>query len=249
MQFDKVEYADETATANCVACGQPITDTYFEANGKIVEKVESVYLKPLHFSALKYDLAAMIPPPLTGALWLIYLTGILEREGFTIERGCAGMPTCYVATFRHGNGGPVIGIMGDIDGQEHTPARIPAGGLAPRSAVALDLAVVRPGVVVREQLPDRLRVHHAARELVGAGDLALLDHGDIGEGHPLTLPPSWQEINGTRHSCHWWQECLKSMITAMTFLILILLALTIRLLTTWVRHDNYAVRAQPTCFA
>src|SRR5690606_21384158 len=35
---------------------------------------------------------------------LDYLTGILEREGFTVERGCAGMPTCYVATFRHGSG-------------------------------------------------------------------------------------------------------------------------------------------------
>ena len=34
-----------------------------------------------HFSTLKYDLAAMIPPPLTGALWLIYLTGILEAAG------------------------------------------------------------------------------------------------------------------------------------------------------------------------
>jgi uncharacterized membrane protein len=34
-----------------------------------------------HFSSLKYDLAAMIPPPLTGALWLIYLTGILEAAG------------------------------------------------------------------------------------------------------------------------------------------------------------------------
>src|SRR5690606_12668408 len=26
-----------------------------------------------------------------------YLTGILEREGFTVEHGCADMPTCYVA--------------------------------------------------------------------------------------------------------------------------------------------------------
>ena len=34
-----------------------------------------------HFSPLKYDLAAMIPPPLTGALWLIYLTGLLEIAG------------------------------------------------------------------------------------------------------------------------------------------------------------------------
>ena len=34
-----------------------------------------------HFSSLKYDLAAMIPPPLTGALWMIYLTGVLEALG------------------------------------------------------------------------------------------------------------------------------------------------------------------------
>jgi uncharacterized membrane protein len=34
-----------------------------------------------HFSPLKYDMAAMIPPPLTGALWVIYITGILELAG------------------------------------------------------------------------------------------------------------------------------------------------------------------------
>jgi uncharacterized membrane protein len=34
-----------------------------------------------HFSSLKYDLAAMIPPPLTGALWMVYLTGVLEAAG------------------------------------------------------------------------------------------------------------------------------------------------------------------------
>jgi uncharacterized membrane protein len=34
-----------------------------------------------HFNAMKYDLAAMIPPPLTGALWLIYVTGVLEIAG------------------------------------------------------------------------------------------------------------------------------------------------------------------------
>ena len=34
-----------------------------------------------HFSSLKYDLAAMIPPPLTGALSVIYVTGVLEAAG------------------------------------------------------------------------------------------------------------------------------------------------------------------------
>jgi uncharacterized membrane protein len=34
-----------------------------------------------HFSSLKYDLAAMIPPPFTGLLWVIYVTGVLELAG------------------------------------------------------------------------------------------------------------------------------------------------------------------------
>ena len=34
-----------------------------------------------HFTSLKHDMAAMIPPPLTGALWVIYATGVLEMAG------------------------------------------------------------------------------------------------------------------------------------------------------------------------
>jgi len=34
-----------------------------------------------HFSSLKHDMAAMIPPPFNGALWVIYMTGILELAG------------------------------------------------------------------------------------------------------------------------------------------------------------------------
>jgi aminobenzoyl-glutamate utilization protein B len=47
-----------------------------------------------------------------------YITGTLRDEGFDIEMGCAGMPTCYVASW--GEGKPVIGIMGDIDGLPET---------------------------------------------------------------------------------------------------------------------------------
>jgi aminobenzoyl-glutamate utilization protein B len=42
-----------------------------------------------------------------------YLTGVLEREGFTIERGIAGMPTAWMATW--GSGEPVIALGSDID--------------------------------------------------------------------------------------------------------------------------------------
>jgi aminobenzoyl-glutamate utilization protein B len=42
-----------------------------------------------------------------------YLTGILEKEGFTVERGVAGIPTAFVATW--GQGKPVIALGSDID--------------------------------------------------------------------------------------------------------------------------------------
>jgi aminobenzoyl-glutamate utilization protein B len=41
------------------------------------------------------------------------LARAIESEGFTVERGVAGMPTCFVATW--GKGKPVIGILGEYD--------------------------------------------------------------------------------------------------------------------------------------
>jgi len=43
-----------------------------------------------------------------------YLTTILEREGFTIQRGVAGIPTAWTARF--GSGRPVIALGSDVDG-------------------------------------------------------------------------------------------------------------------------------------
>src|SRR5881396_870490 len=42
-----------------------------------------------------------------------YLTGILEKEGFKVERNIAGIPTAWVATW--GDGKPVISLGSDID--------------------------------------------------------------------------------------------------------------------------------------
>jgi aminobenzoyl-glutamate utilization protein B len=41
------------------------------------------------------------------------LAKTLEEEGFMVEMGLAGMPTCFVAS--HGSGQPVIGILGEYD--------------------------------------------------------------------------------------------------------------------------------------
>src|SRR5579863_7005450 len=42
-----------------------------------------------------------------------YVTGILEKHGFQVERGVAGVPTAWAATY--GSGKPVIAFITDID--------------------------------------------------------------------------------------------------------------------------------------
>ena len=41
------------------------------------------------------------------------LADYAEQQGFKVERGVAGMPTAFVATY--GSGRPVIGVMGEYD--------------------------------------------------------------------------------------------------------------------------------------
>lgn len=43
------------------------------------------------------------------------LIEILRKEGFSISEGEAGIPTCFTASFSHGNGKPVMGILGEYD--------------------------------------------------------------------------------------------------------------------------------------
>jgi aminobenzoyl-glutamate utilization protein B len=110
-----------------------------------------------------------------------YLTGVLRREGFSVETGCAGMPTCYVA--RWGRGRPIIGIMGDIDGLPETSQKpgvprheplIPGGpghGEGHNSAPAVDLvaAIALKRVMDRHDLTGEIRViPGVAEELVAS---------------------------------------------------------------------------------
>jgi aminobenzoyl-glutamate utilization protein B len=44
-----------------------------------------------------------------------YITGILEKEGFTIERDISGIPTAWIARWSYGTGKPVIAIGSDLD--------------------------------------------------------------------------------------------------------------------------------------
>ncbi len=42
-----------------------------------------------------------------------YLADLLEEEGFTVERGVAGMPTAFLASY--GTGSPILGVLAEYD--------------------------------------------------------------------------------------------------------------------------------------
>ncbi|NLN84088.1 MAG: amidohydrolase [Firmicutes bacterium] len=71
------------------------------------------------------------------------LTYYLEQEGFTVEKGVAGMPTAFVATYTNGPG-PTIGVLGELDSlpmlsqeagnPDHAPIAQVKGAIAPGHA-------------------------------------------------------------------------------------------------------------------
>lgn len=44
-----------------------------------------------------------------------YLTNLLEKQGFKVERGVAGVPTAWIARWSYGSGKPVIALGSDVD--------------------------------------------------------------------------------------------------------------------------------------
>ncbi len=110
-----------------------------------------------------------------------YLTGILEKNGFTIERGTSGIPTAWVA--RWGSGKPVIALGSDIDGipqasqkpgvAYHDPIidGAPGHGEGHNSGMPLNIlaAIAVKAVMEREKLPGTLMLWPGvAEELVAS---------------------------------------------------------------------------------
>jgi len=65
-----------------------------------------------------------------------YLTSLLEKNGFSVQRGVAGVPTAWVAAW--GSGKPVIAFITDIDG-------IPAASQKPGVAYHAPMLEGAPG--------------------------------------------------------------------------------------------------------
>ncbi len=110
-----------------------------------------------------------------------YLTTLLEKEGFTIQRGIANMPTAWIATW--GTGKPVIALGSDVDcipkaSQKpgvayHDPlvAGAPGHGEGHNSGQALNIisALAVKKIMERDKIPGTLMLWPGvAEELVGA---------------------------------------------------------------------------------
>jgi aminobenzoyl-glutamate utilization protein B len=110
-----------------------------------------------------------------------YLTGVLRKNGFTVQEGLAGVPTLWQASW--GSGKPVISLGSDIDcipqaSQKpgvayHDPIieGAPGHGEGHNSGVPLNItaAIAVKKVMEREHLPGTIRIWPGvAEELVGS---------------------------------------------------------------------------------
>ena len=112
-----------------------------------------------------------------------YLTGILEKEGFKIERGVADIPTAWVATW--GSGKPVIALGSDVDcvpqaSQKpgvayHDPLieGAPGHGEGHNSGVPLNItaAIAVKRLMERQKLPGTIKIWPGVAEELVAGKL------------------------------------------------------------------------------
>jgi aminobenzoyl-glutamate utilization protein B len=118
-----------------------------------------------------------------------YVTGILEENGFSLERGIAGIPTAWVA--RWGSGKPVISFGSDIDGipkasqkpgvAYHDPLieGAPGHGEGHNSGQAVNVvaAIVLKEILEREKIPGTLMLWPGVAEEQLAGKAFLVRAG------------------------------------------------------------------------
>lgn len=124
-----------------------------------------------------------------------YLTGVLEKNGFTVERGVAGLPTGWVARWTNGpkgaGAGPVIALGSDIDGipkasqKPGIPWRDPLVPGAPGhgeghnsgQAVNIVAALAVKELMEREKIPGTLMLWPGVAEELVAGKAYMVRDG------------------------------------------------------------------------
>jgi len=134
------------------------------------------------------------------------LADILEKHGFKVERGVAGMPTAFVATW--GSGKPVIGIMGELDAlpglsQKPVPYREPLKEGAPGhgcghhsyATVALGGALAVKEAMEAENIPGTIKCFGCPAEETLVGKVFMVRDG-IFDGVDACLGHHPSQVNG-----------------------------------------------------
>ncbi len=118
-----------------------------------------------------------------------YLTGILEKEGFTVQRGVAGIPSAWIA--RWGNGKPEIALGSDVDGipqagqkpgvgyKDPMIAGAPGHGEGHNSGQAVNVvaAIVVKNLMTRDKIPGTIMLFPGIAEEQMAGKAFLVRDG------------------------------------------------------------------------
>lgn len=117
------------------------------------------------------------------------LQGELQKAGFTVKAGVAGMPTAFVASFRNGKG-PVIAVLAEFDAlpglaQEATPERAPITGKAAGhgcghnifGAASITAAMAIKDWMVANKVQGEIRVYGTPAEEGGSGKVYMVRAG------------------------------------------------------------------------
>lgn len=117
------------------------------------------------------------------------LASELEAAGFTIEKGVAGIPTAFIASFKQGDG-PVIAILGEYDAlpgisQEAIPSFSPIAGQGAGHACGHHLfgaGSVSAAIAVKDWLeatgkPGEIRFYGTPAEEGGSGKVYMVRAG------------------------------------------------------------------------
>lgn len=114
---------------------------------------------------------------------LNYLSALLEKNGFKVEKGVAGMPTSWIAKWSNGSGKPVIALGSDVDCipkasqkpgvayQDPIVEGAPGHGEGHNSGQAVNIisALALKKIMEREKIPGTIMLWPGvAEELVGA---------------------------------------------------------------------------------
>ncbi len=145
-----------------------------------------------------------------------YITGILEKNGFTVQRDVAGMPTGWTA--RWGSGEPVIALGSDIDGLPTTSQYpgvaykkpmiegAPGHGEGHNSGQAVNVvaALALKDLMEQEKIPGTIMLWPGVAEELLAGKAYMVRDGVFKDVDAVlfthvgnNLQTSWGQSNGT----------------------------------------------------